>query len=266
MAIGSELLAEGEADAVVAAGDEDVLHGGEESELLGRCGAAVAQRSPRLMLFTASPTRSSSPRVAPGCEVRKSRNNDARRVLPQTRGARRSSFSTPGAEGGSRKHRPSFSGGALPQWVDGSSHYGMAPPPPRRCRPRRRRRRRSTSAAAAESLAAALAELDALGRRSVLDRLGGGRPDAAALARAAAAAELLDEGSTWRLSLAEQRRVDPEGGGLGWSRAAGLGALAVISDELPRSAVRSRFDSVPPPHGDRPPLLRLPTYLHRCSA
>ena len=45
---------------------------------------------------------------------------------PQARGARRSSFSTPGAE---RKHRPS-SGGALPQWVDGSSHYGMAPPPP----------------------------------------------------------------------------------------------------------------------------------------
>ena len=176
-----------------------------------RCGIAVAQRSRRPTLFTAWPTR----QVRLGGRLRSAQKSEQRCApSPRRKPARaRSSFSTPGAEGGSRKHRPSFSGGALPPWVDGSSHC-MAPPTSTAAARRRRPPPPPSSARRGRARAAALAELDALGRRS------------SSTASAAAAGLLSPRRSRARGggvvivearrggSLAEQRRVDPEGGGL----------------------------------------------------
>lgn len=49
-------------------------------------------------------------------------------------------------------------------------------------------------------------------------------------AQVAAASALLADPLVWWPALDEQRRIDPEGGGFGWTRAPGLGTLAPLGE------------------------------------
>jgi hypothetical protein len=77
-----------------------------------------------------------------------------------------------------------------------------------------------------------LQELEGLGQRNTLELR-----SRRAFRSIQQVEDLLDEDPrTWRLSLAEQQRVDAEGVGLAWNRRDGLGSMVALPEELLRAA------------------------------
>jgi hypothetical protein len=87
-----------------------------------------------------------------------------------------------------------------------------------------------------EELERALKELDGMGRRGIFDTtFGKSRPEPEHIA---AVTRHLADPLVWRPALSEQRRLDPQGEGAGWSRAEGFGSLGNLPDEQLRDILR----------------------------
>ena len=128
--------------------------------------------------------------------------------------------------------------GLLPRWVSEPPVHTFLPPPPPPPPPLPLPP--PPPALTNEELRKALTELDRMGRRGIRGLFDARAPrglESGPLGlmrseptQVAAASALLADPLVWWPALDEQRRIDPQGEGFGWTRAAGLGTLAPLGE------------------------------------